>query len=149
MPLMILEASKNCHYAWTRRRFLALDYSLQKATFCLALYLCNIIAVKKVVKRRPADRISDVFALHLYWSVAVHWFPCFVRFLNVCMCRKGGPFKCLELDTFDSLMSVAVLCLILKLLGKKTSSLGVAGRTSEGYWHWVSVWQVVWTWPKI
>lgn len=48
------------------------------------------------------------------------------------MCCKEGSFKFLELDTFDSLMSVAVLFLILQLLGNKTSSLGVAGRTSEG-----------------
>lgn len=49
------------------------------------------------------------------------------------MCCKEGSFKFLESDTFDSLMSVAVLVLILQLLGNKTSSLGVAGRTSEGY----------------
>lgn len=146
---MILEASKNCHYTWTRRHSLALDYSLQKTTFCLALYLCNIIAFKRVAKLRPADRISDVLALHLYCSIAVHWCPCFLRFLSVCMCHRKGPFECLELDTSDSLIIVTALCLILKLLGNTTSSLGAVGRTSEWCWHWDIVWQMVSAWPKI
>lgn len=53
-------------------------------------------------------------------------------FLNVCMCCREGPFTCVEFDNFYSLISVAVLCLILKLLGNKNSSLGVTRRTSEG-----------------